>query len=185
MPLPSVVNGANGQVRACLPGKRNARVEGLAQRLARKVHTPGSRRKPSKPALARGVVLVLPGANASLAQVVHASPDKVANKPRLLLSQLGKALRIGAESLAPQDKPMLVHAKVMPVAVDAVVVARDVHLRKGIPRDAVACGQRSALLHESRAEKPGQPVVELASYRAVWRGALMRRLLGLATRLLV
>ena len=183
--LPSVIHGTDGQVGARLTGKRNARVEGLAQRLAREVHAPGPRRKPAKPALARRVVFVLPGAHARLAQIVHAGPDKVANKPRLLLGKFGKPLSIGAEGLAPQDKPMRVRAKVMLVAVDAVVVARDVHLRKGIPRDAVACGQRGPLLHESRAKKPGQPVVELASHRAVRRCALASGLLGLAAGLLV
>ena len=180
-----MVHGTNGQVGACLPSKRNARVERLPQGLARQVHATGASREPAKPALARRVVGILPGAHARLAQVVHARPHKVANEPRLLLYKVAEPLRIGAEGLATQDQAVRVGPQVVLVAVDAVVVAGNVHLRVGVTRDTVACGQRRPQLHDAFAEKPRQPVVELAAHRAVRRGLLLCRLLRLKPRLLV
>ncbi len=168
-----VVDRANSHVGALLAAQRDACVERLAQRLAGEVHTAGTSRQPAELQLARGVVLVLPRAHARLAQVVHASPHKVAHQARVILGKAGEAPGVRAKRLGAQDQAVRIGAQVVLIAVDAVVVAGHVHGRVGVARDPVAEGQRGAALHEARAQDARQVVEELAAHGAAATGSLV------------
>ena len=159
----------------------HARVEHLAPalHLAGDVDAAGAGGDPARAVGEVGrVVLVFPGADAGLADVVHAGPDEIADEGGVFLGQLPESVGVGAEGLRAEDDAPRVFDKVLGIAADAVVVAGHVHLREGVARFDVAAVQRGAELHERGPGEAGEVVVELAA-GGVFHVGTLGGLLGL------
>ena len=181
---------ANRDVRPDFLLQRDAGVQRFAQRTAVQVDAPRPRRRPAQPAELRRVRLVFPRPNADFTQIVHPRPDEIAHQTRVLLRLLAEAVRIIAERLAAQNQPVRILLQVVLVAVDAVVVARNVHVGKRVARAHVTAVQSRAALHELVAHQTREVIEELAAdglllLRLHPGGAQLLRLFGFLLRLLV
>ena len=173
-----MVDRTDGDIGAVVGLQRHAGIEGFAQRLAGQVDAPRTRRHPARTAVEGfGVVGVLPRADHDFAKVVHARPDKVAHQAGFLFGQLAEFISIVAEGLAAQNQPLRVLFQVVLIAVDAVVVTRNVHVGKGVTGLDVAAVQGRAALHELIAQQPRQIVEELTA-DCLFLGGLLAALLG-------
>ena len=175
---------ANRDVRPDFLLQRDAGVQRFAQRTAVQVDAPRTSRRPAQPAELRRIRLVFPRH-----PILHKQPPQF-HQTRVLLRLLAEAVRIVAERLAAQNQPVRVLLQVALVAVDAVVVARNVHVGKRIARAHVTAVQSRAALHELVAHQTREVVEELAAdglllLRLHPGGAQLLRLFGFLLRLLV
>ena len=144
-----MVHRTHGNVGTILLFQRHPGIERLAQGTARQVDAATSGGYPTQSAIKpRGIVSVLPAADSHLAQVVHACPNKIADESGLLFGKLPESVGIVTEGLAAQNQPIRVLFQIPLVAVDAVVVARDVHVGKGVPGAPVAGRDGGSPLHK-------------------------------------
>ena len=95
----------------------------------------------------------------------------------MLFGQFAEFISIVAEGLAAQNQPLRVLFQVVLIAVDAVVVTRNVHVGKGVTGLDVAAVQGRAALHELIAQQPRQIVEELTA-DCLFLGGLLAALLG-------
>ena len=171
MLVAGVVHRAHGDVRALVLLHGHTGVQRLAQGPACQVDPAGTRRHPAHTvAKVRRVVLVLPGADAHLAQVVHTCPHKIAHDAGLFFRQFPEPVGIRAEGLAAQDQPVRVLSQVALIAEDAIVVSRHVHIGEGVPGSPVTGGEGGPQLHEVVPKQPRHVVEKLAAHRLLFLG---------------
>ena len=169
--MAGVVHGADPDIGARFLLQGHLGIKPLAEQLAGEVDASRPRRHPAQSAVEPGgVVLVLPGAHHHFSQIVHAGPDKIADEPGILLGHFPEAVGIVAEGLAAQNQAAGVLFQIVQIAVDAVVVAGDVHVGEGVPGFHVAAVKGGAPLHELVSQQARQIVEKLAAHRLVLFG---------------
>lgn len=105
MGIPGMVHRHHCHEGSRLLLKHHPGVECFPQRRADEVHPAAARADPARPVgEVGGIILVLPGAQAHLAQIVHAGPHKVAQQAGVVLDLLPEPPGVPAEGLGAQDQ---------------------------------------------------------------------------------
>ena len=113
----------------------------------------------------RSIIPVFPASDANLAKIIHACPYKIAHQTRLPLGLLPKTIRVVAEGFASQDQSVWIFLQITPVAVDTIVVTRDIHIGEGVPGFHIASMECRTHFHELITHQSRHIVEELASDR--------------------